>query len=395
MNEFFDEYNDLYQANPKSYRVFLEGVTEVISRIALYITLAVVAALIVWAVVVRNRDEQYLKGVRRTMLGIVVGYTVGVIAVLGSLRLYAEILAEHFTWHAWLILGLFVLLAIAVIVNIVWNKNGKRKWLSWCFAAVIAVYVVVLLVLVKPVEQDYAPQQGWLMYLISALLVIAIAVLALVGSKPSGSETKPLTDSETNSNSSYETKSLTYAAICIAMSFALSYVKFFSLPQGGSVTFASLLPLALYSYMFGTRKGVLAGVVYGLLQFVQSPQYYQTMQVLLDYPIAFGAIGLAGLGRNFKFLKGNTQLEFVFGATIAVLFRYVAHVLSGYFVFYTWAEWAGYSNALLYSLIYNTYTLVDLIVMAVVGVVALSSKTLKRLVLTANATPRVSATNNQ
>ena len=85
--------------------------------------------------------------------------------------------------------------------------------------------------------------------------------------------------------------------------------------------------------MFGTRRGLVAGVVYGLLQFIQSPQFYQPMQALLDYPIAFGALGLAGIARNFIFLKGNIIAEFSVGATIAILLRYFSHVISGYFVF--------------------------------------------------------------
>ena len=63
-----------------------------------------------------------------------------------------------------------------------------------------------------------------------------------------------------------DTKSVVYGAIAIAMSFALSYVRLFKLPQGGSVTFASLLPIMLYCAMFGTRRGLLVCVIYGFLQ---------------------------------------------------------------------------------------------------------------------------------
>lgn len=376
MKEFFEKYGELYEQNPKSYRVFVEGVTDIIASVALYITIALAAALIVWAVVVRNRDESYLKGVRKSMLGIVVGYAVGVITVLGALRLYTEILAEHITWHAWLYAGLFALLVAAIAVTTVLHKLGKsyRKWVTLAFAVAIVAFVIVILCVVKPVKneyEDYTPLKGWLMYLLSALLVSGITVLAVVGSK----------------SASYNTKAITYAAVCVAISFALSYIKFFSMPQGGSVTFASLLPLALYSYMFGTRRGVIAGVVYGFLQFIQSPQFYQPMQVLLDYPIAFGAIGVAGLGRRMKFLKGNAHAEFAVGATIAVLFRYISHVLSGYFVFYSWA---GEQNPLVYSLVYNTYTLVDLAIVLVFGMIVLSSKQVRRMVLSADSAPDAS-----
>ena len=367
MKEFLEKYGELFDANQKSYRKFLEAVTDVVANVALYVTIALAAILVVWAIVIRNRDERELAYARKTMVGIVIGYAAGVITVLGSFRLYAEIMAGNVTWQLWLIVGLMALVAVGIAVTVVLQKKNIScyKWVALGFAIAFLAYVVVLVCVVKP-EEDYVPLSNWQMYLFSAILVAGIVVLALVG----------------GGSSEYDTKSLTYAAICVALSFALSYIKFFSMPQGGSVTFASLLPLALYSYMFGTRKGVIAGVVYGLLQFVQSPQFYQPMQVLLDYPIAFGAIGLAGIGRKMKFLKGNVQAEFVVGTAIAVLLRYVSHVLSGYYVFYTWA---GDQHPLVYSLVYNTYTLVDLAIVLVMGVLALSSKSLRRIVATSNA----------
>ena len=65
------------------------------------------------------------------------------------------------------------------------------------------------------------------------------------------------------------TKRLVYGALCIALSFALSYVKLFSMPMGGSITLCSMLPLMLYAYRFGTPAGLLAGLAYGLLQLIQ------------------------------------------------------------------------------------------------------------------------------
>ncbi|MCM1289387.1 MAG: energy-coupled thiamine transporter ThiT [Corallococcus sp.] len=369
MEDFLKDYGELFEANGKSYRKFLEAVTDVIANVALYITIALIAALVVWAIAVRNKDEGYLSKTRRTMLGIVVGYAFGIITVLGSLRLYAENMAAHITWHIWLVVGLFALVAIGIAVTLVLQKKQIKayKWVALGFAVAGLAYVIVLLCVVKPTEADYAPQQSWLMYVLAAVLVAAIAVLAMLGGK----------------STPYNTKSITYAAICVAASFALSYVKFFSLPQGGSVTFASLFPLALYSYMFGTRKGVIAGVVYGLLQFMQSPQFYEPMQFLLDYPIAFACIGVAGIGRKFKLFKGISQLEFAFGALIGGILRYAAHFMSGYFVFYTYAAWGGYDSALVYSLAYNSFTMVDIAIVVIVGVLALSARSLRRIVLSA------------
>ena len=76
-----------------------------------------------------------------------------------------------------------------------------------------------------------------------------------------------------------DTRSIVYGAIAIAMSFALSYARFIHLPQGGSVTFASLLPLMIYCCMFGTRRGIVVCLIYGCLQALQDT--YMRQRLLL------------------------------------------------------------------------------------------------------------------
>lgn len=335
----------------------------VLGRFALYVTLALVAALVIYAIVIRNRDEEYLAKARKLILGVIIGYSFAVISMMGFLMLAKEIVDGAITTRFWLMIGLLALVASGLTVTLVLMKKqiSVYKWVALGFVIAFAIYVIVVVCVIPPVGDDYKPL-SWSMYLISAILTAGIVVGALFGSK----------------SADYNAKALTYGAVCISLSFALSYVKFFSLPQGGSVTFASLLPLALYSCMFGTRRGVVAGVVYGLLQFIQSPQFYEPMQALLDYPIAFAAIGLAGIARNFKFLKGNIFAEFAVGTTIAVLLRYAAHVISGYFVFGSWAM-EGYT-ALSWAFVYNLYTIADLAIVLACGLLALSSKTVRIMV---------------
>lgn len=349
----------------------------VLSRFALYLTIALVAVLVIYAIVIRNRDEEYLAKSRKLILGIVIGYATAVIAMIGFLMLAKEIVDGAIDMRFWLVVGLLALVAVGITVTLILMKKNipAYKWVALGFAIAFAIYVVVVVSVIPPIDGGYEDANGewivdanqykplnWSMYLYSALLVVAIAAGALLGSK----------------SSDFDTKALTYGAVCVATSYALSYVKFFSLPQGGSVTFASMLPLCLYAYMFGTRRGTIAGVVYGLLQFVQSPQFYQPMQVMLDYPIAFGALGLAGIARNFKFLKGNVYAEFAIGAAIAIVMRYLSHVVSGYFVFGSWAM-EGYT-AVSWAFVYNLFTIADLAIVLAVGLLALSSRTVRQLV---------------
>ena len=176
------------------------------------------------------------------------------------------------------------------------------------------------------------------------------------------------------------TRSLAYAGICVAMSFALSYVKLWDMPNGGSITLVSLLPLMLYSYIFGTKKGVFVGFVYGILQAVQDPWLIHPAQFLLDYPVAFAAAGLAGIYRNGKGLEKLPQLKFAFGAATAGILRFICHVLSGVFAFEAYAKG---QNAWAYSLIYNLYVFIDMALVVVAGAFVLTSKAfIKALVYT-------------
>ena len=97
------------------------------------------------------------------------------------------------------------------------------------------------------------------------------------------------------SRKTWTAKSLAYAALSIALAFVLSYVKLFRMPNSGSVTLASMLPLMLFSAAYGVGPGLLAGAAYGLLQYVQGGYFVHPIQFLLDYPIAFALIGLAGV----------------------------------------------------------------------------------------------------
>ncbi len=176
----------------------------------------------------------------------------------------------------------------------------------------------------------------------------------------------------------FDTRSITYAGALIAMSYALSYLKIVRMPQGGSITVASLLPLMLYSYIFGTKKGVFVGLIYGLLQALQDPYIIHPAQFLLDYPLAFGAVGLSGIFAKNKKLEKMPQLKFAFGAVIGGLSRFIMHFLAGAFAF---AAFSGTQNPFIYSFVYQAgYVLPDMAVTIVVGMILLSSKSLASFV---------------
>lgn len=175
-----------------------------------------------------------------------------------------------------------------------------------------------------------------------------------------------------------KTKALVYGALCIALSFALSYVKLFSMPMGGSVTLCSMLPLMYYSYRFGLPKGLLAGLAYGFLQLMQKPEVVHWAQLVLDYPLAFMLIALAGLTANRSDITSGAAWRLPLGVLIGGLARMVCHIITGAVFFGEYAP-AG-MNAWWYSFLYNAgYLGLDTLICMVVAAIPPVNKTLLKL----------------
>lgn len=139
-------------------------------------------------------------------------------------------------------------------------------------------------------------------------------------------------------------KQLAFCAVSIALGTVLSNIKVFSFPTGGSITLLSMLIICLPGYWFGIGAGIMTGVAYGVLQMLVDPYILYPMQLVIDYLLAFGALGLAGL-----FAKRKNGL--IFGYLTGVTGRFIFAVLSGWIFFgmYAWEGW----NPLLYSIVYN------------------------------------------
>ncbi|MCH4891301.1 energy-coupled thiamine transporter ThiT [Acidaminobacter sp. JC074] len=156
-----------------------------------------------------------------------------------------------------------------------------------------------------------------------------------------------------------KTQMIVEAGVMMALAYALSLVTIWKMPQGGSVTPGSMIPILIYAYRWGPKNGIFVGVVYGLIQFILGPKWsFHPVSVLFDYPIAFGALGFAGFfGKGFA--KGSI------GITVGIALRFVCHVISGVVVFASYAPEG--MNPVLYSTIYNgSYLGIELIISVVV-----------------------------
>ncbi|MCI8692136.1 MAG: energy-coupled thiamine transporter ThiT [Lachnospiraceae bacterium] len=127
-------------------------------------------------------------------------------------------------------------------------------------------------------------------------------------------------------------KTLVFSAAAVALATVIATVlKLPSLPFGGSITLFSMLFICLVGYWYGPAVGLTASVSFGILQFITGPYIVHPLQVLLDYPLAFGALGLSGFFHN---RKHGLLLGYIAG----VAGRFFFHEISG-FIFYT--EYAG------------------------------------------------------
>lgn len=154
---------------------------------------------------------------------------------------------------------------------------------------------------------------------------------------------------------------LTEGGMMIALAALLSYIRIYQAPNGGSVTAGSMIPIMIFAIRWGLGPGLAVGATYGLLDFILKPYFVHPLQMLLDYPLAFGSLGLAGLAYVMSRKKESPGVfPLVTGVTLAIMGRLIFHVLSGVIFF---AMYAGDQNPWIYSIIYNaTYLVPELII---------------------------------
>ncbi len=142
-------------------------------------------------------------------------------------------------------------------------------------------------------------------------------------------------------------RELVFCAMSIALGTVLSNIKLLHFPWGGSITLLSMLIIVLPGYFYGLSAGLATGVAYGALQLFIDPYVIFPMQLVVDYFLAFGALGLSGLFANAK----NGLVK---GYITGVLGRYVFVVISGWIFFgeYAWEGWAPLPYSLAYNGIY-------------------------------------------
>lgn len=143
------------------------------------------------------------------------------------------------------------------------------------------------------------------------------------------------------------------AGIMIALSVILGNIKLFRMPAGGSITLGGMAPLFVFAIRWGFWRGLIVGAIYGILDQLLGGYVVNILQALLDYPLAFAMTGFAGL----KFGKSDRFVDYLPGMALAVLLRFLCHVISGTIYF------PDTANPLWNSVVYNaTFLVPDLLI---------------------------------
>ncbi len=180
-------------------------------------------------------------------------------------------------------------------------------------------------------------------------------------------------------------KFMVEAGAMIALAFVLSKIDLFTMPQGGSVSPGAILPILFLAYRWGVGRGILAGVLLGILKMMLGGYVIGPIQGILDYPLAYGVLGIAGLAHPFlykdeknesKEIKHSTSKEnnsfstanedtsrkplaiAVCLAFLGALLKYVCHVLSGLLFFSDTIS----LETLIGSLSYNSFVGADFLI---------------------------------
>ncbi len=173
---------------------------------------------------------------------------------------------------------------------------------------------------------------------------------------------------------------LVEGAVMVALAVVLSFIRIIKMPWGGSVTLLSMLPIIMYSIKYGVKKGLLVSFVFSLFQLGQGVMdglftwgltpASLIGSILLDYVLAYTAIGIGGIFRT-KGIGG-----WIAGTALAGVARFISHFLSGVIIWHSFGElWSGFvtDNEWLYSLVYNGAYMLPEIIFTIIGAVILFS----------------------
>ena len=156
----------------------------------------------------------------------------------------------------------------------------------------------------------------------------------------------------------------------LALATALSFVKLWQMPLGGSVTLVSMLPLFIIAVKHKFPYALGTAFLYSLIQLMQAVMegdvfvYCEgavliALCVVFDYLFPFTALCLAGVFKRYHLYREKKNGEIVYirdfgiylGIFTAIFARFACHLITGALI---WGQWAPEGmGKWAYSLCYN------------------------------------------
>lgn len=186
----------------------------------------------------------------------------------------------------------------------------------------------------------FTQEDGYYSLSTYGLIAFVVAIIVLVFA------TALLTEKK---EKKFSTKQLVFCSVALALGFVTSYIQIVKMPWGGSITLCSMLFVSLIGYWYGPKIGIITGLAYGILQFIQGGGTYilSPLQVCLDYVIAFAALGASGFFQN----KKNGLIK---GYLFAAFMRGLFHTIGGYLYWMDYMpESFPQSLSIIYPIAYN------------------------------------------
>jgi len=159
---------------------------------------------------------------------------------------------------------------------------------------------------------------------------------------------------------------LVESGVMVALATILNMIQVYTMPNGGSVTPGSMVPILFLAWRRGVKAGVIAGVAFGVMDFMFKPYFLHWAQFFLDYLLAFGILGLFGLWKGRKSIV-NVSI----GVAIIAVLRLVIHIASGVIF---WSEGMEFGPALAFSASYNASYMIPEAIIALIIMLLLTRR---------------------
>lgn len=161
---------------------------------------------------------------------------------------------------------------------------------------------------------------------------------------------------------------MTETGMAVALATVLNFLPLWKMPQGGSVSL-EMLPIFIIAFRWGGVPGIISGLVYGLVQLAVNPYIVHPVQLILDYPLPYMLVGLAGFIPLVKHQDSGKYSYLFLAVLLGGLARLLSHVVSGAVFFGQYAPEG--QNPWVYSIIYNSSYMIPSLLVAFIIILPL------------------------